>query len=60
MNKNSKIQIQNKIKDGSLSPSEVIRLLAEKSGDPNMWRLSLRIDYPERYPEYDFDKTREK
>ena len=60
MNKYSKTEIQNKIKDGSLSPSEVVRLLAKKSGEHNMWRLSLRIDYPDRYPEYSYEKNREK
>lgn len=58
MKKLTEKQLQAKIKSGVLSPSEIISLYAQKSGDPNAYRLSLRVDYPERYPEYSEQQER--
>lgn len=52
MKKLTEKQIQQKLKNGEYSPSEMARMLAERTGSMEYWRLTLRLEHPERYPEY--------
>ena len=58
--KKTEKQIQQGLKNGAFSPSELIRMCAERTGNVDMWRLSLRVDHPKRYPEYEMTDESER
>lgn len=56
----SEKQFQKRIQNGELDPSVIVRTFAEKTGDPNLWRLTLHLERPELYPEYNISNQRER